>query len=127
MPERKEKMYLDETIYKPDNLNEKDRYVTDELERGRTEILGDDILDEYLDEKLKKLAGEKSLVKETRGLGLMRGLELTEAAGPYVTKALEKGLILMSAGTNVIRFVPPLVIEKKDIDEMAEILADVLS
>ena len=81
---------------------------------------------EYLDEKLKELA-EKPLVKETRGLGLMRGLELNEAAGPYVTKALEKGLILMSAGTNVIRFVPPLVIEKKDIDEMAEILADVLS
>ncbi len=81
---------------------------------------------EYLDEKLKELVG-KPLVKETRGLGLMRGLELTEAAGPYVTKALEKGLILMSAGTNVIRFVPPLVIEKKDIDEMAEILADVLS
>ena len=61
---------------------------------------------EYLDEKLKELA-EKPLVKETRGLGLMRGLELNEAAGPYVTKALEKGLILMSAGTNVIRFVPP--------------------
>ena len=64
MPERKEKMYLDETIYKPDNLNEKDRYVTDELERGRTEILGDDILDEYLDEKFGGASLTAQLIRE---------------------------------------------------------------
>ena len=56
----------------------------------------------------------------------MRGLELCEPAGPYVLKALEKGLILMSAGTHVIRFVPPLVIEKKHVDEMFDILNEVL-
>lgn len=80
----------------------------------------------YLDEKLKELVEQKDIVKETRGLGLMRGLELTEPAGPYITKALEQGVILMGAGMNVIRFVPPLVIEKKHIDEMIEVLQKVL-
>lgn len=80
----------------------------------------------YLDEKLKELVEQKDIVKETRGLGLMRGLELKEPAGSYITKALEQGVILMGAGGNVIRFVPPLVIEKKHIDEMIEVLQKVL-
>ena len=46
--------------------------------------------------------------------------------GGYVSKALEKGLVLISAGTNIIRFVPPLVITKDHVDEMIEILEDVL-
>lgn len=81
---------------------------------------------QYLGEKLAKLAEEKELAKESRGMGLMRGLELTEPAGPYITKALEKGVILMSAGTNVIRFIPPLVIEKNHIDEMIAVLDEIL-
>lgn len=80
----------------------------------------------YLDKKLTELAAKKDIVKETRGLGLMRGLELKEPAAPYITKALERGVILMGAGMNVIRFVPPLVIEKKHIDEMIGILETVL-
>lgn len=80
----------------------------------------------YLDKKLTELAAKKDIVKETRGLGLMRGLELKEPAAPYITKALEQGVILMGAGMNVIRFVPPLVIEKKHIDEMIGILETVL-
>lgn len=81
----------------------------------------------YLDEKLQKLVEEKDVCVATRGLGLMRGLELSEEVAPYVNKALEKGLVLMAAGTNVIRFVPPLVIEKEHVDEMIAILEDVLS
>lgn len=80
----------------------------------------------YLGERLEELVKTKEIARETRGIGLMRGLELTEAVGPYVMKALEKGLILMSAGTNVIRFVPPLVIEKKHVDEMIAILEEIL-
>jgi acetylornithine and succinylornithine aminotransferases len=80
----------------------------------------------YLGERLEEIVKAKEIARETRGLGLMRGLELTEAAGPYVMKALEKGLILMSAGTNVIRFVPPLVIEKKHVDEMTAVLDKIL-
>lgn len=81
---------------------------------------------EYLDAQLQKLVAEKEIAVETRGLGLMRGLELKELAGPYAAKALEKGLILMTAGTNVLRFVPPLVIEKQHIDEMIAILHEIL-
>ncbi len=81
---------------------------------------------EYLAERLQYLVETKDVAKETRGLGLMRGLELTEPANPYILKALEKGLILMSAGTHVIRFIPPLIIERAQIDEMIAILEEIL-
>lgn len=80
----------------------------------------------YLKEKLTELGREKEKVKEVRGLGLMCGLELREPASPYISKALEKGVILMGAGANVIRFVPPLVIEEEHVDEMIAILREVL-
>ena len=52
-------------------------------------------------------------------MGLIQGLEFSVPAGPIVSKALlEQKLVLISAGTNIIRFVPPLVIEKADVDEM---------
>ena len=82
---------------------------------------------EYLDSKLQEIVKEYPLVKETRGLGLMRGLELNEPAGPYIQKALGEGLILMGAGMNVIRFVPPLIITKEHVDEMIAILKKVLA
>ncbi len=81
---------------------------------------------EYLAERLQYLVETKDVAKETRGLGLMRGLELTEPANPYILKALERGLILMSAGTHVIRFIPPLIIERAQIDEMIAILEEIL-
>ena len=52
----------------------------------------------------------------------MRALEFNVPVGPYVSKALEKGLVIISAGTNIIRFVPPLVITKEHVDEMVGIL-----
>ena len=77
---------------------------------------------EYLGKKLQELVDKHDVCASTRGLGLMRGLELKEPVAEYVNKALDAGLILMAAGANVIRFVPPLVIEKSDIDEMFDIL-----
>lgn len=74
----------------------------------------------YLQEKLEELVKKYDVVKEQRGKGLMRGLELTCKVGPVVAKALENGLILVSAGTNIIRFVPPLIIKKEHVDEMIE-------
>ena len=56
----------------------------------------------------------------------MRGLEFNVPVGPYINKALEKGLIIISAGTNIIRFVPPLVITKENVDEMTRILEESL-
>ena len=52
-------------------------------------------------------------------LGLIQGLEFNSAVGPVITNALlEQHLVLISAGANIIRFVPPLVIEKADVEEM---------
>lgn len=74
----------------------------------------------YLEEKLDALAAKYDFIKERRGKGFMQGLEFTVPVGAVITKAIENGLILVSAGANIIRFVPPLIIEKKHIDEMVE-------
>ena len=74
---------------------------------------------QYLWEELEALAGRLDCVAAHRGKGLMQGLELSMPVGPVVkTALLEEHLVLISAGSQVIRFVPPLVIEKKDVDEM---------
>ena len=73
----------------------------------------------YLYEKLEALVAEYDCVIAHRGKGLIQGLEFNSAVGPVVTNALlEQHLVLISAGANIIRFVPPLVIEKADVDEM---------
>lgn len=82
---------------------------------------------EYLTERLENLKSKKSTIVARRGRGLMQGIECSEAVSPVITEALNKGLILIAAGTNVIRFLPPLVIEKEQIDEMIEILDAIIS
>lgn len=74
----------------------------------------------YLEEKLEALAKESDVVKERRGMGLMQGLVLEKPVGEVIQKAMEYGLIVISASGNVLRLVPPLVIEKKHVDEMCE-------
>ncbi len=80
----------------------------------------------YLTERLQALAEEKDSIKDVRGLGLFCGLELSVPVGDVVTKAREKGLIVITAGSNVLRLVPPLVIEKKHVDEMIAKLSECL-
>lgn len=89
----------------------------------------DNILDnvkamgEYLDSKLKELVDKYDCITATRGLGLMRGLvfDLDKMKpGDVSKKALENGLVVITAGTNVLRMLPPLIITKADIDEMIE-------
>ncbi len=82
---------------------------------------------EYLHAKLQAIVDKYDVAKETRGVGLMQGLELTIPVGDIILKALDKGLIVISAGANIIRFVPPLVITKENVDEMAAILEDILA
>lgn len=79
----------------------------------------------YLEEKLDEMAKKYDIVKTRRGKGLMQGLELTIPAQDIILKALQKGLILITAGQNIIRLVPPLIITKEHIEEMAEILNQV--
>lgn len=72
-------------------------------------------------------AMSSSRVKEVRGRGLMWGLELTDIAAPVVTAARERHLLVLTAGPNVIRIVPPLTISREEIERGATILAEVLS
>ena len=56
----------------------------------------------------------------------MQGLEFTSPVGPIVKRALEKGLVIISAGANTLRFIPPLVIEREHVDEMIAVLSSVI-
>lgn len=80
----------------------------------------------YLEEKLEALMAKYSCIQSRRGVGLMQGLVFDCPVGPVINKALEKGLILINAGANIIRFVPPLVISKQNVDEMVEILTSAM-
>lgn len=77
----------------------------------------------YLGDVLKGIMARHSdKIKDVRGMGYMWGMELNEEAAPYIKKCIDSGLLLVGAGPNVIRFVPPLIAEKAHIDEMAKIL-----
>lgn len=78
----------------------------------------------YLEEKLNELADKYDVIETRRGIGMMQGLVFKMPVGPVINKALEKGLILINAGTDIIRFVPPLVITKEDVDQMIGILTE---
>ncbi|MCI8484274.1 MAG: aspartate aminotransferase family protein [Lachnospiraceae bacterium] len=78
----------------------------------------------YLEEQLETLKEKYAYITIRRGKGLMQGLELRSdlSAGEISTKALEEGLILITAGSHVLRMVPPLIIKREHVDEMVEIL-----
>ncbi|MBQ6786422.1 MAG: aspartate aminotransferase family protein [Lachnospiraceae bacterium] len=80
----------------------------------------------YLSEKLDEMVEKYDFVKAHRGVGMLHGLECNGAVGEVINKALEKGLLLINAGTNVIRFIPPLIISKENVDEMLVILEECL-
>ena len=79
----------------------------------------------YLEQKLDELAASFDFVTERRGLGLMQGLVCKKPVGEIAAQALSGGLIVLTAGSDVLRFVPPLIIEKEHIDKMAEKLSTV--
>ena len=76
----------------------------------------------YLEQRLDELVDRYDFITTRRGAGLMQGLVFDRPVGEIIGKALEKGLILINAGADIIRFVPPLIITKKDVDDMIEIL-----
>ena len=80
----------------------------------------------YLAKRLDELVEKYDCLTAQRGMGLMRGLVCTLPVGKVSAKALENGLIVITAGSDVLRFVPPLVIEKEHVDEMVEKLARTL-
>ena len=80
----------------------------------------------YLEQRLDELVAKYDFLTTRRGMGLMQGLVCTLPVGQVSAKALEQGLIIITAGADVIRMVPPLVIEKKHVDEMIEKLEKAL-
>lgn len=81
----------------------------------------------YFEEKLDALVEKYDILTARRGMGLMQGLVTTVKPGDICAKALEEGLVIISAGSDVLRMVPPLVIEQKHVDDMIEKLETVLS
>jgi acetylornithine/N-succinyldiaminopimelate aminotransferase len=81
----------------------------------------------YLEMRLDELVKSHKAIKERRGKGLLQGLEFEYPVKDIILKAMDNNLILFSAGSNVLRFVPPLVITREHVDEMIEILKKVIS
>ena len=80
------------------------------------------VVGDYLGKRLDELVEEFDCVETRRGIGMMQGLVFNRPVGDIIVKAMENGLILINAGTNIIRFVPSLIITKENVDEMMEIL-----
>ena len=76
----------------------------------------------YLYEKLDALTAKYDQIRAHRGIGLMQGLECDMPVNDIIHRAIEKGLLLINAGTNIIRFIPPLIVSKADVDKMIEIV-----
>lgn len=82
---------------------------------------------DYLGKRLDELVDEFDCIETRRGVGMMQGLVFNRAVGDIIVKAMDKGLVLINAGTDIIRFVPPLIIKKEHVDQMMEILRESIS
>jgi acetylornithine/LysW-gamma-L-lysine aminotransferase len=80
----------------------------------------------YFKAKLEDLQAKYKIVKEVRGLGLMLGVELRYDVLSIILKAMDRGVLILDAGRNVLRFLPPLVIEKEQIDKTISVLDTVI-
>jgi acetylornithine/LysW-gamma-L-lysine aminotransferase len=80
----------------------------------------------YFKDKLEALQTKYKIVKEVRGLGLMLAMELRYDVRNIILKTMDKGVLMLDAGRNVLRFLPPLVIEKEQIDKTISVLDEVI-
>ena len=81
---------------------------------------------DWLGARLGRLAGAARRVKAVRGRGLLWGLELSEPAAPFVTAARERGVLVLTAGPEVIRIIPPLVMTEPELERGVTILEEIL-
>ncbi len=86
---------------------------------GRAEDLGNWFLD-----ALRSI--QSPLIREVRGLGLMAGIELRQKVTPYLQALMSRGVLALPAGLTVMRFLPPLVIEKADLEKVVAVVREVL-
>lgn len=80
---------------------------------------------EYIKSKLVKLQEKYNCIKEIRGMGLLIGMQLSIDIKSVINKCFERGLLLITAGADVVRILPPLNVDKKDIDDAFKILEEV--
>ncbi|PVX24633.1 MAG: hypothetical protein CW716_09690 [Candidatus Bathyarchaeum sp.] len=85
-----------------------------------------DTLGKYFKSKLEALAEKHNVIREVRGLGLMIGVETRFDVYNILMGCMDKGILVLDAGRNVVRFLPPLVITKEQIDKVIETLDEVL-
>lgn len=76
----------------------------------------------YFKSRLEWLAGRHGIIKEVRGMGMMLGMQLSVPGAPYVSACLKKGFVINCIQENVLRFVPPLIITRPEIDALIECL-----
>jgi acetylornithine/succinyldiaminopimelate/putrescine aminotransferase len=81
---------------------------------------------EYFRERLEDLGKKHSVIKEVRGMGLILGVELDVPGAQVVTECRKHGFLINCAQEKVLRFVPPLVVEKDEIDRLVEALDEIL-
>lgn len=84
-------------------------------------------LGEYFKSSLEQMTSKYDIVKEVRGKGLMIGIELTRSCGDVVNEAREQGVLINCTADKVIRLVPPLIITKKQLDEVVKVLDGALT
>ncbi len=84
------------------------------------------MLGRYFKEKLEVLRARHKVVREVRGLGLMLGMELRFDVLNIILKCMERGVLVLDAGRNILRLLPPLVIEREHIDRVIDILDTVM-
>jgi acetylornithine/LysW-gamma-L-lysine aminotransferase len=84
-------------------------------------------LGRYFKGKLEGLAEKYRIVREVRGLGLMLGMEMRFDVYNILFGCMDRGVLVLDAGRNVVRFLPPLVIEKEQIDRVIEVLNEVMA
>jgi len=84
------------------------------------------MLGRYFKEKLEDIQAHHKIIREVRGLGLMIGVELRFDVLNIILKSMDRGVLILDAGRNVLRFLPPLVIKKEHIDRVIAVLDTVI-
>jgi acetylornithine/N-succinyldiaminopimelate aminotransferase len=82
---------------------------------------------DYLGRRLLELKKKYTFIREVRGTGMMRAIELAMPGKPFVQKALDRGLIINSTHDTALRFLPPLIIEKKHVDQFYKIMDEIFA
>ena len=86
-----------------------------------------EVMGKYLKDRLNKLKDKHSIIKEIRGMGLMLGVELKSPGKDIVEGCIDRGLLINCTHNTVLRLMPPMIVEKKDIDKAIGILDEVMS